>query len=224
MIPVKIDEARRRPPAVTVALILFCTVIFFKQPHSFIRSGLVPLDFIYTLLHPEKGIVQSITVLLIAFFLHGNLMHLFGNMWYLWLFGSALENLVGVFRFFLMYLLFGIISMLVQVATDPLSTIPIVGASGAIAGIMGMYLILRPFSKIIFWFPPLFTFRLFSFIFLLFWFWLQWNSIGTTQKQGSLIAWWAHIGGFICGMLCALWLRLSNKFQRTTSHPAKNSR
>jgi membrane associated rhomboid family serine protease len=223
MIPVKIDEPGYRLPAVTTALILICMVTFFRRPHPSL-AGLVPLDFVYAVVHPEKGILQSVTVLLVAFFLHGSLLHLFGNMWYLWLFGSALENIVGAVRFFLLYLLFGTVSMLVQVATEPFSTIPIVGASGAIAGIMGMYLILKPFSKIIFGFPPLFTIRLYAFIFLLFWFWMQWNSVNAPQQHEMLVAWWAHIGGFICGVLCAVGLRLSKPKFRSSVHPEKKRR
>ncbi len=224
MIPYKIDEPLHRVPVATAILILICTFVFFRQITSASPTGLVPLDFIYTLFHPGNGLAASGSILIISFFLHGGLMHLIGNMWYLWLFGSALENHIGSFRFVLLYLLFGIVAMLTQVANDPLSTVPIVGASGAIAGIMGMYLILKPFSKIIFWFPPVFSFRFYSFLFLLFWFWMQWHNIGAAKQQGSLVAWWAHIGGFICGMLYACWVRMSKQKLETPNLRAKKRR
>jgi membrane associated rhomboid family serine protease len=211
MIPIKIDANPRHLPFVTIALILMCSIIFIQQHPSVEVFGLKPLYFVYTLFHPNEGLLSSFLTLIISFFLHGSFFHLIGNIWYLWLFGSALENLIGTKRFLISYLLFGVISMLVQIANDPLSTIPIVGASGAIAGIMGMYLILKPLSKIVLWFPPFFFFRLFSFLFLLFWFWLQWKNIGISEQKGNLIAWWAHIGGFIGGTIYACWLRLSKK-------------
>jgi membrane associated rhomboid family serine protease len=167
-------------------------------------------------------LLSSFITVVISFFLHGSLFHLAGNIWYLWLFGNALENLIGSIRFLLLYFVFGIASMLVEIANDPLSIIPIVGASGAIAGTMGMYLILKPLSKIVLWLPPIFLFRLYSFLFLILWFWFQWKSIGTVEQEGNSIAWWAHIGGFLCGMLCACWLRFSKN--RQTKHPRKTKK
>ena len=211
MIPIKIDEKKHRPPFVTVVLIVICTIVYFQQYPSITAFGLIPLDFMYSLLHPEEDILSSCLILFTSFFLHGSIMHLVGNMWYLWLFGSALENHLGVVHFILVYLMFGIVSMLTQVGFEPLSTIPIVGASGAIAGIMGMYIVVKPFSKLVLWFPPLFIFRFYSLLFLLFWFWLQWINIKSTEQQDNLIAWGAHIGGFLGGVIYAFLLLLSKK-------------
>lgn len=212
MLPIKIAEEKRSVPVVTTILIVVCTFVYLKQYQSVYASGLIPLHFIYSLLHPEQGFVPSLLVLVSSFFLHGSLSHLLGNMWYLWIFGSALEGNLGHKKFVVLYFLFGIVSMLTQVAINPLSTIPVVGASGAIAGIMGMYLVYKPISKLLMWFPPLFFFNVYSILFLLFWFWLQWvNMRSSNNGGGSLIAWWAHIGGFLCGVLCAVVVRASSR-------------
>ncbi len=211
MLPIKIDEPLRRPPWITLTLIIVCAAIFIRQNPSVAAFGLVPLDFVYTLVHPDRDLVSSLIVLTTSFFLHGNLLHLAGNLWYLWLFGSAVENSTGPWRFVLLYFLSGIFSMVTQVAVDPFSTIPVVGASGAIAGLMGMMLVLKPLSKIVFGFPPLFSFRVYSFIFLLLWFWLQWKNAGNFKQEGNNIAWWAHVGGFATGVLYAFRLRIQMK-------------
>ena len=207
MFPVKTDVQIRIRPYGTIAICIACTIIFCLQSPELFPGGVVPLDFVYSVLHPGDHLVTSGIIVLISFFLHGSLMHLLGNMWYLWLFGSKLEGTIGHFRFFLLYFASGIVSMLTQVANDPLSTIPIIGASGAIAGCMGMYLIVLPFSKVIFGIPPLFTIRLYAGFFLLLWFWLQWVSMGSSPSSSGGVAWWAHIGGFCFGTLSGLYFR-----------------
>ena len=214
MIPVKIDENGRQIPVVTLLLIVGCTVVFVRQHPSVESFGLKPLYFVHGLLHPREEITNSLRILIVSFFLHGGLIHLAGNMWYLWLFGNALEKTIGSLRFIIAYIVFGIVSMLTQIANDPLSVIPIVGASGAIAGVMGMYLVLRPLSKIVFLIPPFFSFRLYSSLFLIFWFYLQWKNIDVSNKTGNMIAWWAHIGGFLCGMLYGFRVRVSKRNQK----------
>ena len=207
MIPIKTDVQIKTPPYLTIIFCLVCTVIYCLQSPVLFPGGVVPLDFVYSLLHPGGHLVTSGIILMSSFFLHGSLMHLIGNMWYLWLFGSKLEGTIGHFRFLLLYFASGIIAMLTQIANDPLSTIPIIGASGAIAGCMGMYLVVLPFSKVILGIPPLFSVRLYAGFFLLFWFWLQWASVGSTHPSSGRIAWWAHIGGFCFGAISGLYFR-----------------
>lgn len=218
MFPYKIDSDIKKFPFVTIILIFTCTFLHFISLHhnirsNFIKSALVPLDFVYLILHPERECFIMIFTLIFSFFLHANFIHLSSNMWYLWLFGSALESRIGSGRFFTIYFFSGIISMIIQIASNPLSTIPIVGASGAIAGVMGMYLLISPFSKIVLWVPPIFSLKLFSSLFLLFWFWIQWESL-SSQNGNSNIAWWAHIGGFISGIVYGLKYSLSNKREK----------
>lgn len=221
MFPVKIDEHGGNFPAATTILILTCTAVFIRQSATGAPGGLVPVDFVYTMVHPDSGCIRSCINLLSSFFLHGGLLHLAGNMWYLWLFCGALEKIAGGLRCVKLFLLFGTVAMLVQVAADPLSRIPIVGASGAIAGLMGTYLVVRPGARIIFWFPPIFLFKSWAFLFLLFWFLLQWNSAHTSQHQDNLVAWWAHIGGFIAGVAYGFRMRLS---KGTTGKKGRSNR
>ena len=210
MLPIRIDVKTRGLPLITVFFIFLCTALYIVRFPQLIPGGVVPLDFVYSLLHPETGIVSSVFVLLASFFLHGSIIHLVGNMWYLWLFGSTLERHIGFRSFLPVYFLSGTAAMLTQIANDPLSTIPIIGASGAIAGVMGTYLILLPFTKIVFGLPPVFSFRLPAALFLLFWFWLQWSNVGTIQQTSCRIAWWAHIGGFCFGIAAGIVLRISS--------------
>jgi membrane associated rhomboid family serine protease len=208
MLPIKSDVPLRGFPFITIGIICCCCLSFFLQMPFLARRGLVPLDFVYTVLHPSDGLFGSAGILVSSFFLHGGLLHLLGNIWYLWLFGSRLEGTIGPFRFVLIYFMSGIAAMITQVANDPLSTIPIIGASGAIAGCMGRYLVQHPLSRIILGIPPIFTIRLYAVLFLLLWFWLQWNSMLSSHPSANRIAWWAHIGGFCFGMLSGLLYRL----------------
>jgi hypothetical protein len=148
-----------------------------------------------------------LAALLISFFIHANLLHLVSNLWYLWIFGANIESRLGTISFMFIYGACGILSMIIQAVSTPFSHIPIVGASGAIAGIMGTSLVYAPFSKIVVWFPPIFFFRVPAFIFLLFWFWIQWLNLRVENPLQGGVAWWAHIGGFLCGALVATLLR-----------------
>lgn len=224
MIPVKVEEKTDRIPVVTVLLIVVCTVVYFRRIIPAGARGLIPLDFIYTVFHPQDGISEAVLMLFTSFFLHGGLLHLLGNMWYLWIFGYALESSIGSFIYILTYVMYGVVSMVSQVVFDPISTIPIVGASGAIAGIMGMFFVMRPLAKLLIWFPPVFFFRVYAFLYLLFWFWLQWRSMVTSDASGSIVAWWAHIGGFLAGILTGVICRITGKKKKGTSERKKRNR
>ncbi len=222
MLPIKSDVPLRGFPFMTAGIIGCCCVAFFMQTPFPARRGAVPLDIVYSVLHPSDNLLGSAVVLFSSFFLHGSLLHLLGNIWYLWLFGSRLEGTIGPLRFFLLYFLSGIAAMITQVANDPLSTIPIIGASGAIAGCMGRYLLQHPFSRITLGIPPLFSIRLYAVFFLLLWFWLQWNSMLSSHPSTNRIAWWAHIGGFSFGMLSGLFYRLFAPGPKAKRLPKKN--
>jgi len=140
-------------------------------------------------------------------FMHVGWLHLFGNMLYLWIFGDNVEDKLGHFRFVLFYLLCGLGAALCQVALSPDSTIPTVGASGAIAGVLGAYLVSFPRSKVV-TFIPIFIFpwivQIPAVLYLLFWFAMQLlsgvSSLNMPEGTGG-VAWWAHVGGFLLGML-----------------------
>ncbi len=140
-------------------------------------------------------------------FLHGSLLHLASNMLYLWIFGDNVEDRLGRGRFLLLYLGSGAVAALTQLAIHPTSAIPMIGASGAIAGILGAYFLLFPFSRITTLVPLFFAWQfveLPAFVFLGFWFLLQWvqgvATVGVVTEVGGGIAWWAHVGGFVSGL------------------------
>jgi membrane associated rhomboid family serine protease len=137
-------------------------------------------------------------------FLHGGFWHLLGNMWTLYIFGDNVEDRLGHFRYLLFYLICGIASGLTHLILNLHSNIPVIGASGAIAGVMGAYLLLYPYSKILTLIPIIFIpwfVEISAFFFLGFWFLMQFLQAAGAYSGVSGIAWWAHVGGFLFGML-----------------------
>ena len=142
-----------------------------------------------------------------AMFLHGGWFHILSNMWVLFIFGDNIEARMGGIRYLIFYLLSGVIAALLQAYVLPASQVPMIGASGAVAGVLGAYLIMFPNSRIASLVPIFFIFTLIeipAFIFLIFWFITQLYS-GLFALEGSAggIAWWAHIGGFLFGIFIA---------------------
>jgi membrane associated rhomboid family serine protease len=142
--------------------------------------------------------------LVTSMFMHGGWAHLLGNMLFLWVFGNNIEDSMGHLRFLAFYLLCGAAAALAHVLFSPASQIPMVGASGAIGGIMGAYIVLYPKVKVRTWVPPIFIFRLNAFFFLAYWFVLQlaggFAALGITEDVGG-VAVWAHVGGFVAGLV-----------------------
>jgi membrane associated rhomboid family serine protease len=159
--------------------------------------------------------------LLTSMFLHGSWMHLIGNMWFLWLFGNNIEDSMTRSRFTVFYILCGLAAALLQVATDPTSTVPMVGASGAISGVMGAYLVLYPRVRVYTLVPLGFfitTMALPAWAMLIYWMVIQLVSGVTTvvaESPGGGVAFWAHIGGFIAG---AVLVHLFRRRDRETAH------
>jgi membrane associated rhomboid family serine protease len=208
MIPIRCDIAQRRAPVATVLLIGMCCVVYVLQGRwPLLSTGFVPVDLTHSFVHPGPSTLPAIASGAVAFFMHANLLHLVSNAWYLWLFGSAVETRLGSGRFLAVYLVSGAVSMLAQAVHSPLSAIPIVGASGAIAGVMGAHFVMLPLSKILVWIPPIFFVKIPAFVFLLFWFYVQYVSAGAVGS--AHVAWWAHIGGFVAGTAWGVALRLS---------------
>ena len=152
---------------------------------------------------PDIVLSPKALVILTSMFLHADLLHLGGNVLYLWIFGNNVENAMGSFRFTLFYLLCGAIGALGYGLLDPRSTVPMIGASGAIAGVLGAYLLLYPYARVLIFLP----FRIFSQIirlpaFWVLWFWFIFQLMSFTLSEGQEggVAWIAHIGGFLAGM------------------------
>ena len=188
--------------------------------------GLVPARYTIPHIASYFSFGQQALSLVSFMFLHGGFWHILGNMWFLYIFGDNVEDRLGPFRYLVFYLLCGLVSGLSQIIFNLHSNTPTIGASGAIAGVMGAYLILHPRSKILTLIPiiiiPWFI-EIPAFFFLGFWFFLQFINAAGSHGNISGIAWWAHIGGFVFGMLCLkVFLALpgtgaSNKLRRVTA-------
>jgi membrane associated rhomboid family serine protease len=146
----------------------------------------------------------QVSHIITSMFLHGSWMHLIGNMWFLWLFGNNVEDAMGQARFAVFYLVCGVAAALAQVVTSPASPIPMVGASGAISGVMGGYLVLYPHVRVYCLMLPFFaTVAMPAWTMLLYWFALQFlgGLAGLAAKEGGGVAFWAHAGGFVAGLV-----------------------
>jgi membrane associated rhomboid family serine protease len=166
--------------------------------------GLVPARYSMPQISSYFTTGQQILSWLSFMFLHGGFWHLLGNMWFLYIFGDNVEDRLGPFRYLVFYLLCGITSGLSHLLFNLHSNMPTIGASGAIAGVMGAYLILHPNSKILTLIPIIFIpwfIEIPAFFFLGFWFVLQFLSAAGSRGNISGIAWWAHIGGFVFGII-----------------------
>ncbi|HLX64775.1 MAG TPA: rhomboid family intramembrane serine protease [Planctomycetota bacterium] len=216
MFPIRDNVPRQGIPVVTWALIAANTAVFLyltrldknTQQQFFYIFGLVPARFSHPAWAESVGFPdQSYLPFLTSMFLHGGWLHLIGNMWVLWIFGESVEFRMGAARYFVFYMLIGLIAAVTQWATNIDSMMPTVGASGAIAGVLGAYLFLYPRARLLVMIPLLlipFFFEIPAFLFLVIWFLAQIFSGTLTTLQGADvggIAWWAHVGGFVSGAL-----------------------
>ncbi len=211
MLPLRDTIPSKSYPVVNYLIIASNVLVFFVQMaqgpalQKFIFTyGLVPIRYS----SPQAGEYfttgQQIFSLFSYMFLHGGFWHLLGNMWSLYIFGDNVEDRLGPVRYLVFYILCGLASGLSHLAINWGSRIPTIGASGAIAGVMGAYFLLYPYSRIL-TFIPIFFIPYFievpAFFFLGLWFLMQFLSAAGTPAHGGGIAWWAHIGGFLFGML-----------------------
>jgi membrane associated rhomboid family serine protease len=203
MIPLRSSERVYTPPTVTLILILI-NVLVFVYELTLSRYGLNRFIATYGIVPDRFHWSQLLT----SMFIHGGFMHILGNMWFLWVFGRGIEDLIGHGRFLVFYLACGVAAGLIQMMVNYSSPIPTVGASGAIAGVMGGYLVKFPRARVvtlIFIFIFITTVDLPAFVLLLYWFAIQFfsgfGSIADSQSwQGGDVAYFAHIGGFLAGM------------------------
>lgn len=206
MIPLKDDNPTRTFPFVTILIIIINIFIYVYQLTLgaraeglfVLRAGAIPYEITHFLDIYPKAILLPPLTLFTAMFVHGGFLHVAGNMLYLWIFGDNIEDRLGHFRFIVFYLLGGLIASLAHIIMLPNSTIPMIGASGAIAGVLGAYFLLYPRAHVltlVFFFFFIDTVRIPALVFLGLWFVFQVLSSGA----GGGIAWYAHIGGFIGG-------------------------
>jgi membrane associated rhomboid family serine protease len=212
MIPLRDNNPTTLKPVITIGLIALCTLVFFWQlslgahAEAMIQAlGVMPAAlFGKQSLSPELLQVPAMLTVVTSMFLHGGWMHLFGNMLYLWIFGNNVEDAMGHGRFVVFYLLCGAAAVLAQALPAPDSTIPMIGASGAISGVLGAYLLLYPHARVLVLIPLGYFSRMVylpAMVVLGFWFLLQFLSILLTDPNQPGVAFGAHAGGFVAGML-----------------------
>ena len=207
------ENPTSKTPIFNWLIILTCIVTFLKytfdhpyiQEQLFISFGMIPaVLFGYSELSSQLKIVPTYLTLITSMFLHGGWMHLLGNMTYLYIFGDNIEERLGKIKFLMFYFLTGLCAAFTQALLDTSSTIPMIGASGAIAGILGGYLVLYPKAniKVFFWFIIFFkVFRIRAFIVLGGWILIQFLSFSGEEFNSGGVAYGAHIGGFIAGAI-----------------------
>lgn len=209
MFPIRDSVPSKTFPVINTLIILINTAVFVYQwslgPEVevfFGAYGLIPGKFFNLIAYHPSDVVNIGMPFFTSMFMHGGLAHFFGNMWFLWIFGDNVEDRMGHGRYVIFYLLTGIGSAIAHIYFNQESSIPTVGASGAISGIMGAYLVLYPGGKVTTYIPPFFFVAVPAFVFLIFWMIFQTfqgiASLGIPSSTGG-VAWWAHIGGFLLG-------------------------
>jgi membrane associated rhomboid family serine protease len=227
VIPLKDMTPRRSFPIVTMLLILVNVLVFIHQVSlpapsgdAFIRAyGLVPAKISLALAGHRYTMEQALLPLFTCMFLHGGWLHIIGNMWFLWIFGGNVEDRLGSLPYLFFYLVAGIGSSISQTLFSWGSHIPSIGASGAISGVLGVYIVFFPGSRILSLVPLLiiwFVWRIPAVIFIGLWFAVQFlsgvSSLGSQSMGG--VAWWAHVGGFLIGVVVALIVRAASAARR----------
>ena len=223
MIPLKDDNPTSGRPTVTYFLISMCVVIFFMQLGSesyrtgqlFYSYGLIPSVLMgHDQLPMDLYVVPAYMTIFSSMFMHGGFMHLIGNMLYMWIFADNIEDSLGPINFIIFYFLSGVGAAMAQVLADTSSQIPMVGASGAIGGVLGAYIINYPKAKVLVLIPFGFFSQLIKIkaLYVLgFWFVLQFINSSMMSSQGGGVAYAAHIGGFVSGVLLILFFNKKRK-------------
>ncbi|MEW6141198.1 MAG: rhomboid family intramembrane serine protease [Thermodesulfobacteriota bacterium] len=218
MIPLRDSTPSGTVPIATIGLIAINSVVWLYEVslgpelNRFVfEYGLIPLRFV-TAGRYEGGVwSNAIVPLMSSMFMHGGWMHVIGNMWFLWIFGDNIEDRLGHVKFILFYILCGIGAAILHIVFDPASKLPMVGASGAISGVLGAYLISYPRARVLTLFIIFVLIRFVeipAYVFLIFWFFFQLLAgtaqYGAGQEVGG-VAYWAHMGGFVVG-IALLWI------------------
>jgi membrane associated rhomboid family serine protease len=214
MIPFRDNIPSRSFPIINIGIIVANVLVFFyeltlgPQLEPFIAHyGVVPAA---VFAWPQSNLPFSALAVpfLTSMFLHGGWLHLIGNMWYLWIFGDNVEDRLGHFTYLIFYILCGIGAGIVHTILNYDVTVPSIGASGAIAGVLGAYLVSYPFARVLTLVPVVFFFPIIeipAIIVLGFWFVMQFlygaTSLASATAASGGVAWWAHVGGFIVGMI-----------------------
>jgi membrane associated rhomboid family serine protease len=216
MIPLRDSQPSYSTPYVTIALIVTNVMVFlytvsldpFSRNHFILEYGMIPARL-------------QLIDLFTSMFLHGGWLHLIGNMWFLWIYGDNVEDVLGHGKYLLFYILCGLAASLGQYVLNMDSRVPTVGASGAIAGVMGAYLVKFPHARIVTLVPVFIfftTFEIPAVLILVYWFVIQFfsgvGSIATSQASQGGVAWFAHVAGFLAGAALVLLMGKGERYQR----------
>jgi len=214
LIPLRDRVTSRRIPLITILLIIANGFVFIKelflgrQLTAFINMfAVIPAAYTGAGTGDISGWPQRGVSLVTALFIHGGWIHYIGNMWYLWIFGDNVEDRLGHFRFFMFYLVCGIAGNITHIVMNSASSVPVLGASGSIAGVLGAYFLLFPGARIVTLLPVVIFWTIAevpAVFFLGIWFALQFLNGFFSVGQTATIAWEAHIGGFITGIVLTL--------------------
>ena len=225
ILPLHDDNPTRTRPVVTIALIVACVLVFIWElsggsegAQRIIYSlGAIPAVLLgHRALPPDLAVMPPIFSVVTSMFLHGGLWHLLGNMLYLWIFGNNVEDAMGHGRFILFYLICGLAAVLAQAVPHPESTVPMVGASGAISGVLGAYMLLYPHARVLLGLPLGFFIvqlgRFRAVWVLAAWFGMQlvMNLFASSDEAQGGVAFRAHIGGFVAGMMLIPFMKHRN--------------
>jgi len=217
VIPLKDKNPTQRVPVVNIALIVANIAVFLYEvslgpriEQFFLTFGVVPSDIVESLTSGQIRL-GAVSPFFTSMFLHGGWLHLAGNMLYLWVFGDNVEDKLGHGRYLVFYLVCGLAASLLHVFIAPSSSMPTVGASGAISGVLGAYLLMFPRARVL-TVIPIFFFLQFAelpaLVVLGFWFVMQFFNglISLGYETGGMggVAWWAHVGGFVAGLILIL--------------------
>ena len=212
-IPLKDLNPRRTYPVVNTLLILTNVIVFLYQitlpPHqyqAFVMANATIPSHILGVFNGHGSLEAAFLPIFTSMFLHSGFMHIAGNMLFLWIFGDNVEDYLGHFTYLVFYLVCGVVAGATHILLNQASPVPSVGASGAIAGVMGAYFILYPRARVLVWFPPIFLFHVPAWLMLGYWFLGNFLSgfataIAETSQTSGGIAFWAHVGGFVAGVI-----------------------
>lgn len=239
MFPIKDNIPAKIFPLVTVGLIFInicCFAVELFQGPDFdllvMQFGFIPARFLWQQSENYYDLSRFVPVFT-SMFLHGNLFHLVSNMWVLWIFGDNVEDSMGHGRYLLFFLFCGVVSVFVQTWWNPASRLPMLGASGAISGVLAAYLLTYPHARVLTFLPVIVFFYMVevpAFVFLGVWILLQamqaysQSSVAVVGAEtAGGVAWWAHIGGFAAGLVL-VWLFRKKGWQRAVSQPSRRAR
>ncbi len=216
MIPIRDNIPNKKTPYVSWGIMAICIAVFLSMkmmPYETQRQltylyGMMPIRYS----NPQWAISFGLAPdgylsFLTSLFIHAGWLHIIANMWFLWIFANNIEDKMGHIKFLIFYLLCGLLATYLQWYFDPELAIPVVGASGAIAGVLGAYFFISPFARVVIWLPLLFLpifFEIPAIAFLGFWAIIQFqNAASSILFEGVTVdvAWWSHVGGFIAGAL-----------------------